>query len=61
LALLAQYKEEEHPLSIFLYALEAPVTGRQHARRLKVFLDFLNLDVNLEQQSKEFIEKARTM
>jgi hypothetical protein len=60
LALSAQYDEEEdHPLSVFLYALKAPETKRQYPRRLKVFLDFLNLDGTLEQQSKEFLEKAK--
>jgi hypothetical protein len=58
LALSAQY-EEDHPLSIFLYALKAPETKRQYPRRLKVFLDFLKLDGTLEQQSKEFLEKAK--
>lgn len=56
LALSAQY---EDPLSIFLYALKAPETKRQYPRRLKVFLDFLKLDGTLEQQSKEFLEKAK--
>lgn len=60
MALSAQYDEEEdHPLSVFLYALKAPETKRQYPRRLKVFLDFLNLDGTLEQQSKEFLEKAK--
>jgi hypothetical protein len=58
LALSAKYKEEDHPLSIFLYALKAPETRRQYPRRLKVFLDFLRFEGNLEQQSKEFLEKA---
>ena len=56
LALSAQY---EDPLSVFLYALKAPETKRQYQRRLKVFLDFLKLDGTLEQQSKEFLEKAK--
>jgi hypothetical protein len=56
LALSAQYEEEGHPLSVFLYALKAPETKRQYPRRLKVFLDFLKLDGTLEQQSKEFLE-----
>ena len=58
MALSAQY-EEENPLSVFLYALKAPETKRQYPRRLKVFLDFLKLDGTLEQQSKEFLEKAK--
>ena len=58
MTLSAQY-EEENPLSVFLYALKAPETKRQYPRRLKVFLDFLKLDGTLEQQSKEFLEKAK--
>ena len=58
MALSAQY-EEEDPLSVFLYALKAPETKRQYPRRLKVFLDFLKPDGTLEQQSKEFLEKAK--
>jgi hypothetical protein len=58
LVLSAQY-DEDHPLSVFLYALKAPETKRQYPRRLKVFLDFLKLDGTLEQQSKEFLEKAK--
>jgi hypothetical protein len=61
LVLSAQYDDEEegHPLSVFLYALKAPETRRQYPGRLKVFLDFLKLDGTLEQQSKEFLEKAK--
>ena len=58
MALSVQY-EEENPLSLFLYALKAPETKRQYPRRLKVFLDFLKLDGTLEQQSKEFLERAK--
>jgi hypothetical protein len=56
LVLSAQY---EDPLSVFLYALKAPETKRQYPRRLKVFLDFLKLDGTLEQQSKEFLARAK--
>ena len=59
MTLSAQYEEESHPLSVFLYALKAPETKRQYPRRLKVFLDFLKLDGTMEQQSKEFLEKAK--
>jgi hypothetical protein len=46
-------------LSIFLYSLKTPEIRRQYPRRLKVFLDFLKIEGNLEQQSKEFLEKAK--
>jgi hypothetical protein len=42
-----------------LYSLKTPEIRRQYPRRLKVFLDFLKIEGNLEQQSKEFLEKAK--
>jgi integrase len=52
--------EEQDPLVMFLYALKAPETKRQYPRRFKVFLDFLNLEGTFEEQTKQFLMKART-
>ena len=52
--------EEQDPLAMFLYALKAPETKRQYPRRFKVFLDFLNLEGAFEEQTKQFLMKART-
>jgi integrase len=52
--------EEQDPLAMFLYALKAPETKRQYPRRFKVFLDFLNLEGTFEEQTKQFLMKART-
>ena len=35
---------QDNPLEIFMYALKAPESKRQYPKRLKVFLDFLNIN-----------------
>jgi hypothetical protein len=55
---LAEEKLED-PLANFLYALKAPETKRQYPRRFKVFLDFLQLDGTFEEQTREFLIRAR--
>ena len=39
-----QVGEDNNAIDNFLYALKAPETKRQYPRRLKVFLDFLQID-----------------
>ena len=51
--------EAEDPMTIFLYALRAPETKRQYPKRLKVFLDYLRLGGNLQEQAKQFLTKAK--
>lgn len=34
-------QDQENPLAMFMYALEAPESKKQYPKRLKVFLDFL--------------------
>jgi hypothetical protein len=41
---LDHLSEENNAIDNFLYALKAPETKRQYPRRLKVFLDFLQID-----------------
>ena len=41
---LVHFDQENNAIDNFLYALKAPETKRQYPRRLKVFLDFLQLD-----------------
>jgi hypothetical protein len=57
---LAVIEEQQDPLAMFLYALKAPETKRQYPRRFKVFLDFLKLEGTFEEQTKQFLVKART-
>jgi hypothetical protein len=49
----------EDPLSVFLYALKAPESKRQYPRRLKVFLDYIQLEGSLGQQAIEFLARAK--
>jgi hypothetical protein len=45
-------------MTVFTYALKAPESKRQYPRRLKIFLDYLRLEWNLEQQAEYFYLKA---
>lgn len=56
---IGEQQLEEDPISVFLYALKAPETKRQYPKRLKVFLDYLNLEVTLEQQAMDFLSKTK--
>ena len=53
-------KPTRNPISVFVYALKAPETRRQYHRRLKVFLNFLDLGTDvLEDQARIFLSKAK--
>ena len=56
-----QQEQEEYqdPLSVFMYALKAPETKRQWPRRLKVFLDFLQLEEPFEKQGMQFLMRRK--
>ena len=45
-------------MAVFTYALKAPESKRQYPRRLKIFLDYLELEGNLQQQAEQFYLKA---
>jgi hypothetical protein len=45
-------------MAVFTYALKAPESKRQYPRRLKIFLDYLELEGNLQQQVEQFYLKA---
>ena len=45
-------------MAVFTYALKAPESKRQYPRRLKIFLDYLGLEGNLQQQAEQFYLKA---
>ncbi len=42
----------DDPLLQFTYALKARETKRQYPRRLKVFMDFIGLEGNIQDQAK---------
>ena len=50
--------EENSPIDNFLYALKAPETKRQYPRRLKVFLDFLQIDSSYSDFDQDLRYKA---
>jgi hypothetical protein len=54
-----QQEEYQDPASVFMYALKAPETKRQWSRRLKVFLDFLQLEEPFEKQAKQFLIRTK--
>lgn len=58
-------QDQENPLAMFMYALEAPESKRQYPKRLKVFLDFLTSknelsNSDLENQCRGFITRSKT-
>lgn len=50
---------EDDPLLQFTYALRASETKRQYPRRLKVFMDFVKIEGELNQQAKILKEKIQ--
>jgi hypothetical protein len=48
----------KNPMTVFAYALKAPESRRQYPRRLKIFLDYLGLEGNIEEQAKQFYLSA---
>ena len=52
-------EQEQNPMTNFMYALKAPETRRQWPRRLKIFLDFLQLEGSVEEQARQFLSKAQ--
>jgi len=49
----------DDPLQDFMYALKAPETRRQYPKRLKMFMDFAQIEGDLKQQAKTFKEKIQ--
>jgi hypothetical protein len=50
---------EQDPLEPFFYALKSRESRRQYPKRLKMFLDFIELGGSLEEQTKLFLSSAR--
>jgi len=57
-AIAQKEQEEEDPLSVFLYALKAPESKRQYPKRLKVFLDYLQLEGSVRKQAIDLLARA---
>lgn len=66
---IAKQQNEEHkvitqqrqqsPLYLFMYALKSSEARGQYPKRLKMFFDYLELSNSLEEQSVEFLNKAK--
>jgi len=54
-----QQDQEYDPMQPFIYALKAPESQRQYPKRLRPFLDFLNMTGSINEQAKEFWLKAK--
>ena len=55
----AQKEDYDDPLQHFTYALRAPETRRQYPKRLKMFMDFLQIEGDLKQQCTMLREKIK--
>ena len=51
-------KIKKNPMTVFTYALKAPESKRQYPRRLKIYLDHLGLEGNIEEQAEQFYLRA---
>ena len=51
-------KTRKNPMTVFTYALKAPESKRQYPRRLKIYLDYLGLKGNIEEQAEQFYLRA---
>lgn len=49
----------DDPLQQFMYALRALETRRQYPKRLKMFMDFIQIEGDLKQQTRSLKEKTK--
>jgi hypothetical protein len=49
---------KKNPMTVFAYALKAPESKRQYPRRLKIFLDYLGIEGNIEEKAEQFYLSA---
>ena len=49
----------QDPICVFRYALKSSESQRQYPGRLKVFLDYLDLKGNIQDQAREFARKTK--
>ncbi|MDN5866839.1 MAG: hypothetical protein L0H55_05500 [Candidatus Nitrosocosmicus sp.] len=50
-------KDDDSPLALFLSMLCSPESKRQYPPRLQVFFKFLDLEGDIENQSKVFVSR----
>jgi hypothetical protein len=54
-----QQQAQSPVLYSFMYALKSTEARRQYPKRLKMLFDFLGLPGSIEEQAKDFLDKAR--
>jgi hypothetical protein len=56
--LAAEQKKIRNPMAVFIYASKTPESRRQYPHRFRIFLNYLRLEVSLEEQTEQFYLKA---
>src|SRR5688500_18638875 len=51
--------DDDSPLGLFLSMLRSPESKRQYPGRLQVFFNFLGLEGDIENQSKDFVNRFK--
>jgi len=52
-------RSSRDPMARFMYGLKAPESRRQYPQRFKMFLDYLGLQGQLNEQAKQFHQRAK--
>ena len=50
---------DSDPYSLFLFAINSPLTKEKYVPRLNKFFDFINLQGTIQEKCKPFVEKSR--
>jgi hypothetical protein len=50
---------ESDPYSLFIFAINSPLTKEKYVPRLNRFFDFINLQGTIQERCKAFVEKSR--
>ena len=54
-----QMEFESDPYSLFIFAINSPLTKQKYIPRLNKFFDFINLDGTIQERCKAFVKKAK--
>jgi hypothetical protein len=50
---------ESDPYSLFLFAMNSPLTKQKYVPRLNKFFDFINLNGTIQERCKTFVKKFK--
>jgi hypothetical protein len=59
LATIVTSKEERGPMAKFMYGLKSSEARRQYPRRLKMFLDFIELNGTINEQARQLLAQTK--